>query len=215
MTVVGVAGDVSDSHDPGVPLETWYVPYDQHADSPAAEHVYIMARSHGDALALTPSIQQTIARVDRTLASYDPVAMDRYRADSISRERVSAGFMLGFGAFGLMLAALGVYGVMAFSITQRTAEFGVRMALGAGMRDIVPLVLWRSAVLVGIGLLVGTIAAVALNRVLASILTEVGPVDVAILAGAAMSIVVTAGAACLVPAVAAARLDPLQALKVD
>jgi putative ABC transport system permease protein len=215
LTVVGVAGDVSDSHDPGVPLETWYVPYEQHADSAAAEHVYIMARSHGDAPALTSSIQQTIARVDRTLALYNPVAMDRYRADSISRERVSAGFMLGFAAFGLMLAALGVYGVMAFSITQRTAEFGVRMALGAGMKDILPLVLRRSAALVGIGLLVGTIAAVALNRVLASILTHVGPLDVTILAGAAMSIVATAGVACLVPAIAAARLDPVQALKAD
>ena len=123
--------------------------------------------------------------------------------------------MLGFAAFGLMLAALGVYGVMAFSITQRTAEFGVRMALGAGMKDILPLVLRRSAALVGIGLVVGTIAAVALNRVLASFLTEVGPVDVAILAGAAMSIVATAGVACLVPAIAAARLDPVQALKAD
>ena len=141
--------------------------------------------------------------------------MDRYRADSISRERVSAGFMLGFGAFGLMLAALGVYGVMAFSITNARRSSASAWPLAPASSDILPLVLRRSAVLVGIGLLSGTVVAVALNRVLASILTEVGPIDVAILAGATLSIVATAGVACLLPAIAAARLDPVKALRAD
>ncbi len=215
LTVVGVAGEVSDSHDPGVPLETWYLPYDQQAEIPAAEHIYIMVRGHRDALSLAPSVQRAIARVDGTLAPYDPVEMDSYRADSISRERVSAGFVLGFGAFGLVLAALGVYGVMAFSVAQRTPEFGVRMTLGAGATEILPLVLGRGARLVAIGLAIGTVLAVALNRVLASVLTEVGSLDVAILIGAAVSVVVTAGAACLIPAITAARLDPVQALKAN
>ena len=215
LTVVGVAADVSDSHDPGVPFETWYVPYDQHADTAAAEHVYVMARSRGDALALTPPIQRAINRVDPMLAPYDPVAMDSYRANSISRERVSAGFMLAFGAFGLLLAALGVYGVMAFSVAQRTPEFGVRLALGARMTDILPLVLRRSTVLVSCGIVLGTAIAVALNRTLASVLTEVSAVDIASLVLAAVAIGLTAAIACVVPALAAGRIDPIRALKAD
>ena len=186
LTVVGIVGDVSDSHDSGVPNETWYVPYDQHAETAAAEHLYVMARSRQDTLAIVPAIQHAIARVDPTLAPYDPVAMDTYRADSISRERVSAAFMLGFGAFGLALAALGVYGVMAFSVAQRTPEFGVRMALGAGLGDILPLVLRHSAQLVGLGLAIGIGAAITVNRLLASILTEVGSIDLGIVAAPAL-----------------------------
>jgi putative ABC transport system permease protein len=215
LTVVGVVADVNDSHDPGVPLETWYVPFDQHADTAAAEHVYVMVRSHGDALAPLPAVQRAVARVDGTLAPYDPVAMDSYRANSISRERISALFMLGFGSFGLGLAALGVYGVMAFSVAQRTPEFGIRMALGAGAADILPLVLARSAMLVGIGLAIGVAVALVLNRVLATLLTEVGSVDIAILTGAGVTIVVTAATACLLPALAATRLDPVQALRAE
>ena len=209
------ASDVSDSHDSGVPNETWYVPYDQHAETAAAEHLYVMARSRQDALAIVPAIQHAIARVDPTLAPYDPVAMDTYRADSISRERVSPAFMLGFGAFGLALAALGVYGVMAFSVAQRTPGFGVRMALGAGLGDILPLVLRHSARLVALGLALGIGAAIAVNRLLAGILTEVASIDLGVVAAAGLAIVATACVACLVPAVAAARLDPVKALKVE
>jgi ABC-type antimicrobial peptide transport system permease subunit len=141
--------------------------------------------------------------------------MDSYRANSISRERVSAGLMLAFGVFGLLLAALGVYGVMAFSVAQRTPEFGVRLALGARMADILPLVLRRSAALVSTGLVVGVGMAIALNRALASILTEVSAVDVASLAGAALAIAVTAGIACVVPALGAGRIDPIRALRAE
>ena len=206
---------MSDAHDPGVPFETWYVPYAQHAETFAAEHVYLMVRSHGDPLALVTGVQQAVARVDRTLAPYDAVAMDSYRDRTISRERVSAGFMLAFGAFGLLLAALGVYSVMAFSVAQRTAEFGVRLALGASTRTILPLVLRSSATIVGIGLLIGALAAVALNRILSAFLTEVRSIDIPILLGAIAVMILSAGAACLIPAIAAARLDPVRALRTQ
>jgi len=213
QTVIGVAGDVSDSHDPGVPLETWYLPYDQNAATPAAEKIYVMARDESDAITLVGSVTRAIARIDRTLAPYNPAAMDRYYADSLSRERLGAVFMMGFGSFGLALAALGVYGVIAFDVARRTGEIGIRMALGARAADILPLVLRRSVALVGAGLAIGGVASVALNRALASLLTEVGRLDIAVVAAAATLILGATIAAAVVPAVSAARLDPLSALR--
>ena len=170
ITVVGVAGNVDDSHDPGVPLETWYLPFAQHAGSPAAAHVYLMVRGRpGDPLAAVPEAKQAMWRVDKTLAPYGITAMDAYRSASIARERLGAAFMLSLSAFGLALAALGVYGVMAFSAAQRTAEIGIRMALGGRPRDILPLVLRRGLVLITVGVGVGLVAAIALNRVLAGV----------------------------------------------
>jgi putative ABC transport system permease protein len=212
-TVVGIVGDVSDSHDPGVPFETWYLPLEQHAASPAAEKFNLMVRAAGDPLALVPAVRRAVARVDRTLAPYNPAALDAYYSDALTRERVSARLMLVFGAFGLALAALGVYGVMAFTIAQRTAEIGIRMALGAHAADIVPLVLGRSGWLVTAGLVVGAFAALAVNRMLAGLLTEVGPLDPAVLASACALTLSAAALACVVPALRAARLDPVRALK--
>jgi putative ABC transport system permease protein len=199
-----------------VPRETWYVPYAQAAGTAAAEHVYVMTRAAGgDALALVSPVGHAIVAVDRTLAPYGAVAMDRYRDESIGRERTSATLMTGLGGFGLLLAALGVYGVMAFSVSQRTAEIGIRMALGAGTRDILPLVLGRALWLVAGGVAVGGLGALALSRVLAGLLTEVGRADLGTFAGAAALVVATAALACLVPALVAARLDPVAALRRD
>ena len=215
LTVVGIAGRVSDAHDPGVSLQTWYLPFAQQAGSPAAEHVYLMARSSGDPVSVVPAVERAIWRVDKTLAPYHVSMMDTYYAESISRERLGAGFMLGFAAFGLALAALGVYGVMAFSVAQRTAEIGIRMALGGRPRDILPLILRRGLTLIAGGVGIGIAAAIVLNRALTSLLTEVGPLDRSVLAGASTLILLAAVLACIVPAVNAARLDPLVALKSD
>jgi putative ABC transport system permease protein len=215
LTVIGIAGDVSDSHDAGVPVETWYLPLAQHAETAAAEHFYVMVRSGGDALALTSAVQRAIVAVDKTLAPYAPAAMDSYYAESLSRERIGAAFMLAFGLFGLALAALGVYGVMAFSVAQRTMEIGIRMALGARVADILPLMLRRAIALVAMGAGAGVLGAAGLNRVLASLLTGIGGVDAGVLCGASVLIVVAAAIACVVPALTAARLDPVTALKAD
>jgi putative ABC transport system permease protein len=216
VTVVGVADNVRDSHEPGVPIETWYLPYEQQAASGAAGRVYLMVRSAGgDPLALVPAIEQAIWRIDKTLAPYRVSSMDAYYDQSIARERLGAGLMFGLSAFGLALAMLGVYGVMAFSVAQRTAEIGIRMALGARRGDILPLVMRRGLALIAAGVAIGGLAAVWLNRVIAGVLTEVGSLDAAVLAGAALLILTAAVIACVTPALRAARLDPVVALKND
>src|SRR5205823_13617085 len=127
----------------------------------------------------------------------------------------SAAFMIGFAVFGLLLAALGVYGVMALSVAQRTVEFAIRMALGARPSDILPLVLRRSLALVGGGIAIGIATAAALNRMIASLLTAASGIDVATLTVAGVLILLTAFVACLLPAIAAQRLDPVAALKQE
>jgi predicted permease len=214
LTVVGIVGNVSDSHDPGIPVETWYRPYAQQAATSAAENVYIMVRG-SDPLGAMPTIERAIWRVDKTLAPYHATAMDTYYADSIVRERLGAGFMLAIGAFGLVLAALGVYGVMAFSVAQRTTEIGIRLALGGQPRDILPLILRRGVVLVASGVAIGVMASIVLNRVLASVLTEVGRLDPRVVGAASALIAGAAVTACLIPAVRALQLDPAAALKND
>ena len=150
--------------------------------------------------------------MDDTLAPYNPVAMDDYFSTSIARERVSAAMMIGFAVFGLMLAALGVYGVMAVSVSQRTAEFGIRLALGARASDIVSLAASRSIAMIAVGVGVGTAIAIVLNRFVAHLLTDVGRFDVSTLAAAAILIVAAAVAACLAPAIRAGQVDPVSAL---
>ena len=172
-----------------------------------------MIRDGATPLSVVGSVQRAIARVDATLAPYNPVAMDDYFSTSIARERIGAILMIGFAAFGLCLAALGVYGVMAVSVSQRTAEFGIRLALGARAADILSLAVTHSLAMIAIGLVVGAASAVALNRVVAHLLTEVGSVDVPTLGGAVVLIVGAALAACLLPALRASRIDPVSALK--
>ena len=149
-----------------------------------------------------PSIEPAIWRVDKTLAPYRVTAMDAYYAESIARERLGAVFMLAIAGFGLILAALGVYGVMAFSVAQRTTEIGIRIALGGQAGDILPLSCARR---------VADcrrhrdrrVTAAMLNRVLSSVLNGVGDLDRVIVAGASALIIAAAVLACLLPAMKA------------
>jgi putative ABC transport system permease protein len=215
LTVVGIVGNVHDATDPGDPRETWYIPYAQNAATAAADSIYLMVRTQGDPTAMAPAIEQSMLRVDKTLAAYDVSAMDHYYSQSLQRERLSAKIMICFGAFGLLLAALGVYGVMAFAVARRTREIGVRMALGADRASIVNLVLRRGVRLASTGLLIGALVAAALNRVLASLLTQVNALEWMTIAGAGLVLLCVAFAACYVPARRASNMDPLQALHYE
>jgi len=215
LTVVGVAGNMADARDPGDPPETWYLPYAQQASAAAAETVHLMVRTEADPQALVPDLQRAVARVDPLLATYGVSAMDSYFSRSLRRERLGARAMAAFAGFGLLLAVIGIYAVIAFAVLQRTQEIGLRMALGAERRTIVAFILRRGVGLGLMGLAGGTAAAIALNRLLVGLLAEITALEPAAVGGAAALLFASIVLACYVPAWRAARLDPLVALRSE
>lgn len=213
LEVVGVAGNVDDARDPGDPPETWYLPYAQQAAAAAAQTVHLMVRTEGDPLALRSEIERAVARVDPTLATYEAAAMDAYFAGSLRRERLGAGAMAAFAGFGLLLAALGTYAVVAFAVVQRTPEIGLRVALGAGRRAVIAFVMGRGLRLALVGLTLGALAAVALNRILVGLLPEITPLEPAVVAASVTLLLASTAVACYVPARRASRVDPLVSLR--
>jgi predicted permease len=212
LTVVGVAGDVADARDPADPDLTWYLPYAQNAGSPAGNDLHLMIRSAGDVL---PDVRTAIAAVDATLAPYDVAQMDDYYARTLDRDRFAAALMSLFGGFGLLLAALGAYGVMAFAVAQRRVEIGIRIALGADRRSIGRLVLGTGMRLAALGIIGGSAGAVAIHRVVGSILpaaATAGDITSAAVSAAGLFIILIA--ACYVPARRATRVEPIDVLRL-
>jgi ABC-type antimicrobial peptide transport system permease subunit len=136
-------------------------------------------------------------------------------ADTVSAPRFRAGLTGAFAALALTLAAVGIFGVLAFSVSQRTREFGIRMALGAQSTAVLRMVLREALAIAAAGIATGLIAAAALTRSLASLLFGVAPLDLLTFAGAAALLATVALAACAIPAWRAARVDPAVALHQD
>jgi putative ABC transport system permease protein len=215
LTVVGIVGNVHDAGDPGDPPETWYLPLAQQAGIPAAHDLIFMVRTETEPLSAVSYVQQALWRVDKNLATYDVAAMNAYYSASLERERLGARVMGFFGTFGLLLAALGVYGVMSFVVTQRTREIGVRIAMGAGPGSIAYSVLSRGLRLSSFGLVLGVMASLFLNRILRFFLAGVQPVEFPIVISAALGLLLVAFFSCYWPSRRASRMDPLQALRHD
>jgi putative ABC transport system permease protein len=215
LRVVGVVGDVRDARDPEDPAETWYLPFAQQAGTRATENVYLMAHIAGRPAGLVASIEQAVWKLDKALVPYEISMMDSYYSDSLVRERLGAGFMAFLGGFGLLVAGLGVYGVMAFTTAERAKEVGLRMALGARAPDILLMILANGMRLTITGLGIGLAGALCLNRVLANRLAEVRTLEWSVTLSAFAIFFVAAAIGSLLPARRAARLQPMTALRHD
>ena len=208
--IVGVVDDVRYRGllEPTRPLV--YVPHAQNAWGSLG--IVLRAR-HGAPGALAPALRREIAAVDPLLAVANVRTMAETASGSIARERYTTLLVTLLAATALALGTLGIYGVLSFAVSTRRHEFGLRIALGASSGDLYRLVLGNGLALALIGIAVGGAGAVAASRLLAGLLYEVEPHDPASYAAAGTLILVTAIAACLLPARRAAHADPLQALK--
>jgi putative ABC transport system permease protein len=212
MTVVGVAADVGDAGELDM---TWYLPHAQHASTAAARSLYVMVRSSSDPATLVRPLEAAVHAVERDAGVYAALPLSAVYSETLARESVGAAVSLMFGTVGLLLAAIGVYGVLTIFVSDHRLEFGIRRALGAATRDLIVLVLLRAGRLVGTGLVAGTLVAWAASRLLtAAILNLQG--DRAPTFGVALTVLAaTSLVASGVPAWRASRVQPTDALRSE
>jgi putative ABC transport system permease protein len=160
-------------------------------------------------------VRQTIWSIDPTQPVSRVRGMRDVVAESVAEPRFYMALLGAFGAVALLLAALGVYGVISYTVSQRTHEIGVRLALGADRRDIVRLVLGQGVGVTGAGLGLGLVAAIFLSRLLSNLLFGVSATDPLTFALVALSLGVVAIAACYIPAIRATRVDPMTSLRTE
>jgi putative ABC transport system permease protein len=209
--VVGVVGDTKQrSLDTPAPPQI-YEPYPQHTWS----WMSLVVRTSGDPLSLAGAVRQQVAAVDKDQPVADIRSMEEIVAQSVGQQRFSLLLLSVFAGLALVLAAVGIYGVMAYSVTQRTREIGIRMALGAKPGDVLRLIVGKGMVLALAGVAAGVAGALALSRFLASLLFEVRPNDPVTFALVSAVLVAVALAASYLPARRAMKVDPLVALRYE
>jgi predicted permease len=217
--IIGVVGDVRSFSMAADPIPAMYVPQ---AQIPDAFNAFLMegkpltwvVRTRGDPLALAGAVREELRRVTGAQVTGVQTMADVV-AVSVSRQRLNMLLMSIFGGSALVLAAIGIYGLMAYSVQQRTAEIGIRLALGAETARVRGMVLRQGMTLVAIGLMLGLVAAFFLANVLASFLFGVEPRDVAAFVTVPAVLAATAFAAIAIPASRASRVDPLHALRCE
>jgi putative ABC transport system permease protein len=209
--IVGVVADVKHLSLARSDTPEYYVPYAQCLFDPMT----IVARTQGDPRSVIPAVQDALHEQDKDLPVYEIRTMDDYLAASVSQPRFNTLLLGIFAGVALLLSAVGLYGVMAYTVVQRTHEIGVRMALGADGRDVLKMVLGRGLMLTLAGVAIGLAGAVALSRFLAGMLFAVQPHDPATLAGVSLVLIAVAALACYIPARRATRVDPMVALRYE
>jgi hypothetical protein len=217
--VVGIVSDMGEPDDAAM-RETVYQPYAQaNATLPAGVWVTtsasLMIRVIGDVAPALDGVRRAIRDVDPSLALFDIAAMEQALAAPLSGHRLGASMFVVFGGFALLMAVLGTYGVIAFTVNRRRPEFGVRLALGASPSRLRRGVMIDGLRLAAAGIGLGALATLALSRLLASVVTEVSPRDPGTLIVVAMALFVSAAAACYGPARRATRIDPVEVLRAQ
>ena len=209
--IIGVVGNTHavDLATAAKPLSYW--PHPQLAYS----LMTLTVRTAGNPLSLVPSIEAQVHALDKDQPVSEVRTMEQWVAKSLAQIRFSSSLLMAFAGLALLLAAVGIYGVMSYAVSQRTSEIGVRLAVGAEGKDILRMIVWDGARLAAIGLTIGLILAVALSRTLSSLLFQTGAVDPLTFAAVGAALGGFALAASYLPARRASRVDPLTALRAQ
>lgn len=210
MTIVGVVGDVQQQGLGEPSRVALFMPF---AQRPRRSMVIVLEAAAGDPAALVPLLRAAVGEVDPNLPVASPRRLADVVASSVSLPRLIMQLLGAFAVLALLLAAIGIYGLTAYAVARRTREIGVRMALGARAHDVRRLVIGRGLGLTGLGVGLGLLIALAVGRLISSLLYGISPADPGTLAVTAAILLLTAAVACWLPARRAARLDPVTALR--
>ena len=211
LTVVGVVGDVQDSALGAETGATFYVPVAQGA-RPA---MYLVAKTSVEPMSLVPSVRREVLALDKDQPIAEVQTLDDRVSGSLSRQRFNTFMLTLFASLGMLLAVMGIYAVLSYSVSQRHHEIGIRMALGAQSGDVIRLILKRGMGLAALGMLIGLGAAFAFTRVMEGLLYGVAPTDPLVYAAIGVGLLLVAFVASYLPARRAAKFDPLVTLRLD
>jgi predicted permease len=220
LTIVGVVKDVKQGSWMEAPSNEFYLPFQQEADfyggtAGRFTSMTLVMRTSVAPESLAKAVQETVRKVDRNLPVSSVVSMEQVVADTLWQQRFNLQLIGLFATLALVLAAVGLYGVMSYSVTQRTHEVGLRMALGAGQRDVLTLLVGQGMKLALLGVGVGLLIALALTRLMTNLLFGVSATDPLTFALVAVSLMLVALLACWIPARRATKVDPMIALRCE
>ena len=213
FTIVGVVADLKYSQLDAAAEPEVYVPYARVGDGIFGFTALILTK--GDPIALAPAVRTIVSDIDRTQVADDVMRLEQALGASIAPRRLNLILLGAFAAAALFLAVIGIYGVIAYSVTQRRHELGVRMALGAQRADVVGMVVRQGMLIAMAGVVAGLVAALMLTRVMEGLLYDVQTTDPVTFAAVAAALASAALLACGIPAVKAARVDPIITLRAD
>jgi predicted permease len=212
-TIVGVVADVRYSGLDDASAPAIYTPYPQNPQLLGG--VYLLVRTKGESAAVTEGIRRAVQSVAPGLYAVNLKSMADVVGETVSTPRMNTSLLVLFAALAVVLSATGIYGLLAYSVTQRMHEIGVRIALGARTRNVVMLVMRQASTAMGIGLVVGILGGIASSRVLRTLLFEVQPTDARTFAAVAVLLAGVAVIASIVPVRRATKVDPMVALRYE
>ncbi|MGA7413890.1 MAG: FtsX-like permease family protein, partial [Bryobacteraceae bacterium] len=192
------------------PRPFFFVPFRQ---LPPPKDIAFYIRTVGDAAAALPALRREALALDPNAGTFDSMPLLEFIGAPLFPQRFAASLLSALGVMSLLLAAVGLYSVMAYVVSQRTHEIGIRLAVGARPRDVLLMVIWKGIVLVGTGLLAGIAAALVLSRLVSGMLVNVSTNDPMIFIAASLFLLLVALLASYLPARRAGKVDPLVALR--
>jgi len=210
-TVVGVLEDVKQAGLDAPHTMQVYLPHAQYS----TQYLTLVVRAKSEPQSLAAEIRRQVNQIDLDQAVSNIATMDQVLSDSVASRRFSASLLGSLAGLGLLLATVGVYGVLSYSVSQKTREIGIRVALGAARRDVLSLVIGQGMKLLLLGVAGGTIAALLLTRLMSGLLFGVSSSDPVTFAGIAAFLTAVALLACYLPARRASKVDPMVALRYE